>query len=494
VTGMGSEASTRAVVGRFSWQLFAIGSSLGALIGVYAALWSPLATGTSRPVGVLENFATAVVASSAVSGLFRWRFGRRLRALLGWLDGDRLPSAAERTALVRLPKRVALDQLLITTAIAVAVAFWNVFGVVGVGPQWARALVGIALFGLTLTALTYLLAERSLRPVYAATLTGEDTGQTVGVRWKLLLAWATGSGIPFLFIVAIPLRGTAGHQLSMSVPVVFMGLCGIVVGAVATFLSAGSVADPVVHVRDALQRVEHGDLDVELSVEDSSEIGQLQASFNSMTAGLRERQRLQDLFGRHVGEEVARKALDMGVHLGGEMRSASILFADLVGSTALAERHHAEVVVQVLNQFFGAVVDSVTAEAGWMDKFEGDAALAVFGVPLSQPDHAARALRTARALRAAAVTLGIDTGIGVATGEVVAGNIGTETRHEFTVIGRPVNQASRLADLAKQSPRRILVSLETVQAAGEEASNWIPLDPVEVKGVDRPIQIATVSI
>jgi class 3 adenylate cyclase len=148
--------------------------------------------------------------------------------------------------------------------------------------------------------------------------------------------------------------------------------------------------------------------------------------FNAMVTGLRERRRLQDIFGRHVGEQVALRALEGGVQLGGELRRASILFVDLVGSTALAETLPPKEVVNRLNRFFAIVVDRVEAEGGWVDKFEGDGALAVFGVPLQQDDHPGRALATAQAIMAAVASAGTDVGIGVASGVVVAGNIGTE--------------------------------------------------------------------
>src|SRR5206468_4244282 len=144
--------------------------------------------------------------------------------------------------------------------------------------------------------------------------------------------------------------------------------------------------------------------------------------------------------------EVARHALEQGVHLGGERRPASVLFIDLIGSTAMAQRLPPEQVVAVLNELFSAVVRSAADEGGWVNKFEGDAALCVFGPPAGDRDHARHALRAARTLRAGIDELarrhaGVDAGIGVSTGDVVAGNIGAEDRFEYTVIGDPVNEA-----------------------------------------------------
>jgi adenylate cyclase len=218
--------------------------------------------------------------------------------------------------------------------------------------------------------------------------------------------------------------------------------------------------------------VQRGDLATEVAVDDGGEIGELQAGVNQMVDGLRERERLADLFGRHVGSEVARQALDEGVHLGGERRGASALFVDLRDSTALAASAPPEEVVRLLNRFFAEVVDAVTEEGGWVNKFEGDGAMCIFGTPASQPDHAARALRAARRLQASLSSIGVRAAIGVSSGDVVAGNVGSEERYEYTVIGDPVNEASRLTTAAKEHEGHVLASGAAVDASGDEATRW----------------------
>jgi adenylate cyclase len=221
----------------------------------------------------------------------------------------------------------------------------------------------------------------------------------------------------------------------------------------------------------------------------------LQAGVNQMVRGLRERQRLADLFGRQVGTEVAALALEQGTGLVSEQRDASVLFVDLIGSTAMAEVLAPEAVVETLNQYFATVVAVVGAEGGWVNKFEGDGALCVFGAPATQPDHAARALGAARRLheelqRLGARCPGVDAAIGVSSGTVVAGNVGTEARYEYTVIGRPVNEAARLTDLAKGRPGRVLASGETLARAGSEALQWADLGSVALRGQRTPTAVA----
>jgi adenylate cyclase len=254
-------------------------------------------------------------------------------------------------------------------------------------------------------------------------------------------------------------------------------------------VAARSVGDPLREVRAALRRVHEGQLDTEVPVDDGGEIGLVQAGFNQMAAGLRERERLRELFGRHVGEEVAPQALERGADLRGEQREVSALFVDIMGSTTMAQDRAPGQVVDALNRFFDRVVNVVGDEGGWVNKFEGDGALCVFGAPVDQPDHAARALRAARRLRHELDDLresDLDAGIGVSAGTAVAGNVGAAERYEYTVIGDPVNEAARLCDAAKQRPSRVLASAAAVEAAGDESAHWSPVGELELRGRRSP--------
>ncbi len=223
-------------------------------------------------------------------------------------------------------------------------------------------------------------------------------------------------------------------------------------------------------------------------------MGLLQAGFNDMVTGLRERERIRDLFGRQVGEDVARQAMEDDVRLGGEVREVSVLFVDLVGSTTLAGERPPEEVVELLNRFFAEVIDVVEGCGGWINKFEGDAALAIFGAPLPVTDAPGSALRAARELdeRLRERIPELRAGIGVACGEAVAGNIGAERRFEYTVIGDPVNQASRLTDLAKERSCRVLAAHGVVEAAADdEAARWQAGEEHTLRGRSSPTLVAS---
>lgn len=349
----------------------------------------------------------------------------------------------------------------------------------------------VALGGVTTVPLGYLLTERLLRP--AVTLAHADAPSPppilLGVTRRMVLAWAVGSGVPLLGI------GLGVVELANEDPlgppaVLFLVAVGLAVGLAATVTAARAVADPVQSVAAALRDVGAGRLDTSVPVYDASEIGQLQTGFNAMAQGLREREQLRDLFGRQVGTDVARLALERGVRLGGERRDVAVLFVDVIGSTTLAVDLEPEEVVRRLNEFFGAVVDAVAAHGGWVNKFEGDAALCVFGAPVDRPDAGACALAAARAMARGLATLEVEAAIGVCAGPVVAGNIGTESRFEYTVIGDPVNTAARLAELARTAPGRVLADGAVVAAAGEEAELWVLGEQVVLRGRTSPTGLA----
>ena len=403
-----------------------------------------------------------------------------LRALR-WATEDRAPTDDDRTRTLRAPQRLtALQGLLWGGAVIV-------FTVLALAIQPSRAVttaltVGIA--GVVVSSVAYLLTQFTLRPIAARALaevplTSRPRGAGVGDR--MVIFWGLGTAMPLVGLMIAAIVALAGDQTSLTrLAVVVLVLCSVVLlfGLFITVLNARSVVAPVVSVRDALLAVERGDLDHTVPVYDGTELGQLQSGFNQMVAGLREREHLRDLFGRHVGQDVARAAAEMpggGVELGGQTREASVLFVDLVGSTAYAAEHSAEEVVAVLNRFFGVVVDEVDRHGGLVNKFIGDAVLAIFGAPVEHDDHAGAALGAARAMarRLAEEVPEVGAGIGVSTGEVVAGNVGHASRFEYTVIGDAVNSAARLTDLAKDVPGRVLVARASVdRAQGEESSYW----------------------
>jgi adenylate cyclase len=255
---------------------------------------------------------------------------------------------------------------------------------------------------------------------------------------------------------------------------------------------ARSFAQSLRAMREALARVERGDLGAGVRINDGSELGVVQAGFNSMVAGLRERERLRDLFGRHVGHHVANSALERGAVLGGEQREAAVLFVDLIGSTALAAERDPAEVMSLLNRYFAIVVDVAHEHSGWVNKFEGDGALCVFGAPGDLEDPAGCALSAARAMneRLRAELPELRAAIGVSAGRVVAGNVGHAERFEYTVIGDPVNEAARLTQLAKGTEGRVLASACTLdRAKTREQWRWRDDGEANLRGRPEPTRL-----
>lgn len=356
-----------------------------------------------------------------------------------------------------------------------------------------RVALVVALAGLTAGALSLLLLERVARPVLRVVLAGEapPAGAVLGLRGRLVLAWVLSGAVPVVLLGTAPLGLTPAEREWLPVSLAVLAALSVLAGLAFIAAMAWSLVEPAIGLQAAQRRVQAGDLTAQIPVDYGGEVGQLQAGFNHMVEGMRERERLHDLFGRHVGTEVARFALTGGVRVGGERRPASVLFVDLIGSTSLAQRLPPEAMVTMLNDMFAEVVRCVGAEGGWVNKFEGDAALCVFGPPDNTTGHAAAVLRAARSLQTALAALAerypeLDAAIGVASGVVVAGNIGAEHRYEYTVIGDPVNVAARLTERAKTVPERILVAHDTIADAADEARWWQPHETLMLRGRSTP--------
>ena len=277
---------------------------------------------------------------------------------------------------------------------------------------------------------------------------------------------------------------------SVGVAIIVLTVLIVVTSLLLTMLASSQISDPIRQLRRAIMRLGRGDKDVSVSVYDGSELGMLQVGFNRMVQESEERRRLEQLFGQHVGVDVARHAMRNDTVLGGETRFAAVLFVDMIASTALAAARPPAEVVETLNQFFRVIVDVVHRNEGFVNKFIGDEVFAVFGAPLHRPDAPTAALRSAREMHAELSTLtGIDAGIGVSAGIVVAGNVGSAERFEYTVIGDPVNEAARLTDRAKLDPSRVLASFAIVREAdAAEQELWQLGERIHLQGRDKPTQ------
>ncbi len=417
---------------------------------------------------VIVVLGTAAVAGGGVVNLV---------PVLRWFVVGRRPNADQRLYAMRLLTR---QSMVLAVVWAVSGLTYLVLNLGGVAALWIPTLLSVVFGGSAAASLGLLLTQRSLRPIMLAATQGTE-GLVVApsVLTRLVGMWLLGSGLPCLAIAGLVLTRSNGWIIqktgSVEMPILVVTLVAILIGLPVMIMTSRSISDPVREVVDAMAQVERGKIDTFVGVYEKSEIGHLQNGFNRMVAGIGERDRLRDLFGRHVGADVARRAIQEGTALSGDVREAAILFIDLVGSTTLAASRPPQEVARILNDFFRIVVSAVDDHRGLINKFQGDAVLAVFGAPLAHDDAASAALATARLLRSQLQQLPqVDFGIGVSAGPVFAGNIGAENRYEYTVVGDAVNEAARLADFAKTLDQRIVCSASAIDRAdAAERAHWV---------------------
>ncbi|HYU15013.1 MAG TPA: adenylate/guanylate cyclase domain-containing protein, partial [Candidatus Acidoferrum sp.] len=261
-------------------------------------------------------------------------------------------------------------------------------------------------------------------------------------------------------------------------------------------LAARRVTRPISALTGGVARVAAGDLSRSLPVGSRDEVGQLTRAFNEMLEGLRQRDFIRDTFGRYVSPEVAKTLLESpeGLRLGGEKRDVTILMSDLRGYTRFAEQGDPEEVMGVLNEYLARMADLIIEHGGTINEFIGDAVFAVFGAPLPHPDHAERAAASALAMQRAMVDINrryvergrprFEMGIGVNTGEAVVGNIGSEQRAKYAVVGSAVNLAARVEGCTVGG--QIFLSASTYERIRDLAEVGAPV-PVEVKGISQPL-------
>lgn len=260
-----------------------------------------------------------------------------------------------------------------------------------------------------------------------------------------------------------------------------------------------SVEDLLAHMNSVRQ----GNLEIPMPITANDEFGALAEGFNAMVKGLRQEETIRALFSLYVSPEVAEHAIRHGAELGGQLAEVSVLFSDIRGFTAMTEKMAPEALIALLNRYFAAMSEAVIAEEGLINKFGGDSLLVVFGTPLNpHPAHATQAVRAARGMLAALETFNADQrargepalriGVGVASGAVVAGNVGSAERLEYTVIGDTVNLASRLQTLTKDLGASLLMSASTVQRLPDR-ENYVAIGQVEVRGKEAPVAVYTLK-
>jgi adenylate cyclase len=244
---------------------------------------------------------------------------------------------------------------------------------------------------------------------------------------------------------------------------------------VVAFLFAESIVKPLLFLVSAAQKISKGDFGVRTVPTTRDEVATLTNAFNEMAAGLGERERLKEVFGKFHSKAVFAKLVkEDRLHLGGEKLAVTVFFSDIRSFTSTAEKMAPEAVVEMLNEYMSEMVAIIEKYDGVVDKYVGDAIMAVWGMPEPSPGlDAEKALRACLEMREKLRELNqrrherghppIEIGMGLNSGEVIAGNIGSPSRMEYTVIGDTVNTASRMESLTKEFNTDLLINETTLQ-------------------------------
>jgi adenylate cyclase len=268
--------------------------------------------------------------------------------------------------------------------------------------------------------------------------------------------------------------------------------------AALSYFFSRTISDPIGSLMNAALQIEAGKFELHIHPSTRDELGALTESFVKMGRGLAEREKIKDAFGKFVNKNVAERAMKGEIRLGGERREATIFFSDIRSFTAISESMQPEQVVEFLNQYMTRMVACVEQTGGAVDKFIGDAIMAVWGVPVSGGRDAASAVDAALLMRQSLLEFNrgrggpgkpvIRNGCGLNTGPVLAGQIGSAQRMEYTVIGDTVNLASRIEALNKPFGTDILVSEPTLsRLGGKYGVEAMPL--IRVKGKTDSLKV-----
>ncbi len=509
------------------WLLF------GGVVTVGANLFGSFATGqTIGAMGAVSPFALAVrtMELSVLPAFNLVAFPMTLASIVVYLwpilwfslQRQALPSPLVQRRVVGAPAAVAalgFAPWLLSLVVFPTITVMR-FG------QWSGELVSQQIFsplvsGFLAAATSYLVLDWVFRArivplIFPAGHVADLTGAvSPGVRARMFIFLMAVAFAPMFTMLGL-VRSTIGRvQAGMPVDSV-MQIIGhaanvaflvyVLLSIGLTFLLGATLTRPLITMAAALRRVRRGDLDVHLRVGAADEVGALQEGVNALVDSLRDREHILNTFGRVVDPSIRDQLLSGELRLEGELRRASVLFCDLRGFTTFAEQTTPAEVVATLNQFFTVATGWVRECNGLVDKFIGDAILVVFGL-FENDSHAgaADAVRCAMGIRSKLAALNAEraalgqaplaVAVSVHTGEVLAGRIGAQDRHEYTVIGDTVNVASRLQQTCKEQNIEVMITHAT-HALAAGCGVVAPIaseDIIQLRGRSEPVRVFAIA-
>ncbi len=278
----------------------------------------------------------------------------------------------------------------------------------------------------------------------------------------------------------------------------FISMDSLTIAFILAYFLAKSISTPLFKIKMAIKAVENNDLDSRVEIMSNDELGDVAQGINDMIVSLNESQRERDSFGRYMGEEIRDEIMSGRISMEGEMKRVTLLFSDLRNFTSLVEKNHPRQVVKILNQYFNEMTLAVKAHKGLILQYVGDEIEAVFGAPVGFEDHPEMAVQAALEMRKRLAILNItlekqgfaplEHGVGIHSGAALAGNIGSQERMSYALVGDAVNTASRIEGLTKTYETDIILSQTTHNLlTGSYVTKQ--LAPVKVKGKDEGLII-----
>jgi adenylate cyclase len=479
------------------------------------------------PVRLPVRLRLLLQGGSLLVGLFTFVYARLVCTFICGLPAPVLARTVAGVAVFHIALRELLFQLFPAPAPGtsparrawqLSVLSWGVTGLVASAAHKALypafplfshvkfALGYWLLGGALLGQVEHLLFEHAFPPASTAARTFQ-LRERLGRR--LVEGYVIFTTVPVLMLLLTLLRFVLEfhgerHYL-VEAAVMSLGFTGIALGG--AFAYGRSLRRDTERLLEAVRRVGSGDFQPGAATSRPDELFLVAEGINEMARGLQLRERIREAFGRFVSPQVASEFIEKyarhgkAAELGGERRDVVVLFSDLRGFTHLSESLAPEVLLGVLNGYFQEMVGALQQHGGMVDKFIGDAVLAVFGLA-GGTDNPARAavaagLEMQRRLEAYNATLAerglqLSAGIGIHAGEAIAGYLGSTDRMEFTVIGHTVNVASRIEGQAREPHPSLLFSEEVARRLGE-SFEVREVARVPLKGVAGEVRLLTVA-
>ena len=317
--------------------------------------------------------------------------------------------------------------------------------------------------------------------------------------------------LPITYFAYILEALEAKYDMKIDIHVAFVAIIFLITFFLLTLRLSVLFKKPLMALIKKVKKIENGDYKIyDSAIVSSDEFGMLSDSFNDMSKALQEKELMRDTFGKLVDPHVRDYLLKQNIKLGGHKRFVTVMFCDIRNFTKMSENMPPEKVVFLLNRYFTALGTCITNNNGIINKYIGDAIMAIFGAPVDSKTHSADAIKAALQMCRELAELNRESasknlpilhfGIGIHSGTVLAGNIGAKNRMEYTVIGDTVNTASRIESLCKHYGKNLLISeasLNSVSSenASEETENFdfTFVDDAAIRGKEEKVKLYTIE-